>query len=63
MSGTPCYRIPAPRNPTSRRASRIHCLGVLVVIGGLGLVFERVIFQTLEARSVARWGMPRAVKA
>jgi NitT/TauT family transport system permease protein len=38
-------------------------LGVLVVIGGLGLVFERVIFQTLEARSVARWGMPRAVKA
>jgi hypothetical protein len=38
-------------------------LGVLVVIGGLGLVFERVIFQTLEARSVARRGMLRAVKA
>jgi NitT/TauT family transport system permease protein len=38
-------------------------MGVLVVIGGLGLVFERVIFQALEARSVARWGMLRAVKA
>jgi NitT/TauT family transport system permease protein len=38
-------------------------MGVLVVIGGLGLVFERVIFQTLETRSVARWGMLRAVKA
>jgi NitT/TauT family transport system permease protein len=38
-------------------------MGVLVVIGGLGLVFERVIFQTLEARSVARWGMLGAVKA
>jgi ABC-type nitrate/sulfonate/bicarbonate transport system permease component len=38
-------------------------LGVLVVIGGLGLVFERVIFQTLEARSVARWRMLRMVKA
>jgi hypothetical protein len=38
-------------------------MGVLVVIGGLGLVFERVIFQTLETRSVARWGMLRTVKA
>jgi NitT/TauT family transport system permease protein len=38
-------------------------LGVLVVIGGLGLVFERVLFQALEARSVARWGMLRAVRA
>jgi NitT/TauT family transport system permease protein len=38
-------------------------LGVLVVIGGLGLVFERVLFQALEARSVARWGMLRSVRA
>jgi NitT/TauT family transport system permease protein len=38
-------------------------MGVLVVIGALGLVFERVVFQALEARSVARWGMLRAVKA
>jgi len=38
-------------------------LGVLVVIGGLGLLFERVVFQALEARTVARWGMLRAVKA
>ncbi len=38
-------------------------MGVLVVIGGLGLLFERVVFQALEARTVARWGMLRAVKA
>jgi NitT/TauT family transport system permease protein len=38
-------------------------MGVLVVIGGLGLLFERVVFQALEARTVARWGMVRAVKA
>jgi NitT/TauT family transport system permease protein len=38
-------------------------LGVLVVIGGLGLLCERVVFQPLEARTVARWGMLRAVKA
>ncbi len=38
-------------------------LGVLVVIGGLGLLFERVVFQPLEARTVARWGMLRTVKA
>jgi NitT/TauT family transport system permease protein len=38
-------------------------MGVLVVIGGLGLVFERVVFQTLESRSVARWGMLRTGKA
>jgi NitT/TauT family transport system permease protein len=38
-------------------------MGVLAVIGGVGLLFERVVFQTLEARSVARWGMLRTVKA
>jgi ABC-type nitrate/sulfonate/bicarbonate transport system permease component len=38
-------------------------LGTLVVIGGLGLLFERVVFQALEARSVGRWGMVRSVKA
>ncbi len=38
-------------------------MGVLVVIGALGLLFERVVFQALEARTVARWGMVRAVKA
>ncbi len=38
-------------------------LGVLVVSGGLGLLFERVVLQALEARTVARWGMLRATKA
>jgi NitT/TauT family transport system permease protein len=38
-------------------------LGVLVVIGGLGLLVERVVFQALETRTVARWGMLRAVRA
>jgi NitT/TauT family transport system permease protein len=37
-------------------------LGSLVVIGILGLVFERVIFQGIEGRTVGRWGMVRAVK-
>jgi NitT/TauT family transport system permease protein len=37
-------------------------MGVLVVIGGLGLLFERVVFQALEAGSVARWGMLPGVK-
>lgn len=36
-------------------------LGALAVIGGLGLGFERVVFQTLERRTVARWGMLRTV--
>ncbi|OLC36674.1 MAG: hypothetical protein AUH81_07820 [Candidatus Rokubacteria bacterium 13_1_40CM_4_69_5] len=34
-------------------------LGTLFVIGVLGLGFERLIFQTLERRSVGRWGMVR----
>jgi len=29
----------------------------LIAIGAIGLVFERVVFQVLEQRTVARWGM------
>ena len=32
-------------------------MGVLVIVGGLGLVFERLAFQALEERTVTRWGM------
>jgi len=35
-------------------------LGALLVIGALGLGFERYVFQTMERRTVARWGMVRA---
>lgn len=35
-------------------------LSTLVVIGILGLGFERLIFQVVERRTVARWGMLRA---
>ena len=38
-------------------------LGTLVVIGVLGLGFERLIFQMLETHTVARWGMVKSVKA
>jgi NitT/TauT family transport system permease protein len=34
----------------------------LAVIGIIGLVFERLIFQTVEQRTVARWGMVKAVR-
>jgi NitT/TauT family transport system permease protein len=34
-------------------------LGTLLVIGLLGLGFERLVFQALERRTVARWGMVR----
>ncbi len=37
-------------------------MGVLLIIGGLGLAFEHLVFQTLEERTVARWGMLSAVK-
>ncbi len=37
-------------------------MGVLVVIGAVGLGFERIVFRTLEDRTVARWGMLRVVK-
>jgi len=32
-------------------------LATLLAIGGLGLLFERVIFQTVERHTIARWGM------
>jgi NitT/TauT family transport system permease protein len=38
-------------------------LSTLVVIGVLGLAFERFIFQALERRTVARWGMVRTTQA
>src|SRR5713226_3752618 len=34
-------------------------LGTLLVIGVLGLGFERLVFQAVERRTVARWGMVR----
>jgi NitT/TauT family transport system permease protein len=37
-------------------------LASLAVIGIVGLVFERLIFQTLERRTVGRWGMVKAVQ-
>jgi ABC-type nitrate/sulfonate/bicarbonate transport system permease component len=37
-------------------------LASLAIIGIVGLVFERLIFQTLERRTVARWGMVKAVQ-
>lgn len=37
-------------------------MGVLVIVGGLGLGFERLVFQTLEERTVTRWGMLSEVK-
>ncbi len=38
-------------------------LAALVVIGALGLLFERVVFQNVERYTVARWGMVAAVRA
>lgn len=38
-------------------------LGTLVVIGVLGLGFERLIFQTIERYTVARWGMVKSATA
>ena len=35
----------------------------LIVIGGIGFVFERVVFGSLERFTVLRWGMVRAAKA
>ena len=34
-------------------------LGALLIIGVVGLAFERLVFQALERRTVARWGMVR----
>ncbi len=38
-------------------------LSSLVVIGAIGLVFERLVFGTLERTTVARWGMVRTARA
>lgn len=35
----------------------------LAVIGIIGFAFERLIFQTLEQRTVGRWGMVKATKS
>jgi NitT/TauT family transport system permease protein len=37
-------------------------LAALVVIGFIGFVFERLVFGTLEQRTVQRWGMVRVAK-
>ena len=34
-------------------------LGALLIIGVVGLAFERLVFQATERRTVARWGMVR----
>jgi ABC-type nitrate/sulfonate/bicarbonate transport system permease component len=38
-------------------------LATLLVIGVLGLAFERLVFQALERRTVGRWGMVRTGRA
>jgi len=37
-------------------------LASLIVIGGIGFVFERVVFGSLERATVLRWGMTRMAK-
>jgi NitT/TauT family transport system permease protein len=37
-------------------------MAALIVIGIIGLVFERVVFGSLERATVIRWGMVRAAK-
>jgi len=37
-------------------------LASLIVIGGIGFVFERVVFGSLERATVQRWGMVRVAK-
>ena len=37
-------------------------LASLVVIGGIGFVFERVVFGSLERATVLRWSMTRTAK-
>jgi NitT/TauT family transport system permease protein len=38
-------------------------LASLIVIGGIGFAFERVVFGGLERATVMRWGMVRSAKA
>jgi NitT/TauT family transport system permease protein len=37
-------------------------LASLIVIGGIGYVFERAVFGSIEKATVLRWGMMRAAK-
>lgn len=37
-------------------------LASLIAIGIIGLFFERVVFQTLETVTVARWGVVAAAR-
>jgi len=37
-------------------------LASLVVIGGIGFLFERLVFGSIEKATVQRWGMVRTVK-
>jgi NitT/TauT family transport system permease protein len=37
-------------------------LAALVVIGGIGFVFEKLVFGSLEKATVQRWGMSRVAK-
>lgn len=37
-------------------------LAALIVIGGIGFVFERLVFGSLERATVQRWGMSRVAK-
>jgi NitT/TauT family transport system permease protein len=37
-------------------------LASLIVIGGIGFVFERLVFGSLERTTVQRWGMVRSAK-
>jgi NitT/TauT family transport system permease protein len=38
-------------------------LASLAVIGGIGFLFERLVFGSLERATVSRWGMVRSAKA
>jgi NitT/TauT family transport system permease protein len=37
-------------------------LAALIVIGGIGFAFERLVFGSLERNTIQRWGMSRAAK-
>jgi NitT/TauT family transport system permease protein len=37
-------------------------LSALVMIGALGLLFERVVFQRIERNTIAKWGMTAATR-
>ena len=38
-------------------------LASLIVIGGIGFIFERLVFGSIERATVLRWGMMRAAKS